>query len=642
MKIVFDIETNGLHNPDKIWVIVCKDIDTGEYHIFKEEQHEEFKVFSRQVSQWIGHNILGYDCPIVGKLIFGDNNWPADTTKCVDTLVLSKLIDYSRPSHSIEDYGIEFGLHKGKFNDWSKYSIEMEQYCIRDVDITQRVYDKYRKYILNPKHKSAILLEHRFQGTCNNLSNNGFYFNRDGATRLLSKVEAELAVLDKNILEAFPPRLKIIREIYPKETKYGTLNKTDFRWTTDLSDYNGGPFCRCSWVPFNPSSHGQIVDAMRLAGWKPTAKTKTHLDTEREYNRLKKRRGVDNEILVCYNKLQDLKVTGWKVSEENLSTLPPRAPLAARLLAKRILLESRRRTLTEWLGLVADDDRIHGKFYGIGAWTHRMAHQNPNTANISNEFDEQGKTKLLGKELRSLWRAPKNRLLVGVDAEAIQLRIFAHYIDEPDFTNAIVKGNKNDKTDPHSLNQRILGDVCKSRQAAKRFIFALLLGAGIGKLAEILATSTDEAEAALERLLQRYRGFARLKETTIPRDARRGWFEGIDGRSVRIPADTEGGRRHLCMSGYLQNGESIIIKTAAVIAEPKLVPLHSFFVDIVHDEFQTETPNDMMIATQVGKIIDDAIIEAGVLCDLKCPLKGSFWNDDHNDYTIGTNWYTTH
>jgi DNA polymerase-1 len=124
-----------------------------------------------------------------------------------------------------------------------------------------------------------------------------------------------------------------------------------------------------------------------------------------------------------------------------------------------------------------------------------MAHQNPNTANIPNEFDTAGRKKLLGKELRSLWCAPKNRLLVGCDAEGIQLRIFAHYINDPEFTDALVKGKKDDKTDPHSLNQRILGSVCKSRAAAKRFIYALLLGAGIGESSTEISWDALTAEA---------------------------------------------------------------------------------------------------------------------------------------------------
>jgi len=324
--------------------------------------------------------------------------------------------------------------------------------------------------------------------------------------------------------------------------------------------------------------------------------------------------------------------------------LPSKAPSPARTLAKRILLESRRRTLTEWLGLVhPDTGRIHGDFQGIGAWTHRMAHQRPNTANIPTEFKEDGVTrKLLGKELRSLWQAPRKRLLVGVDAEGIQLRIFAHYIDEPEFTETLVKGNKSDGTDPHSFNKQILGDVCKSRQAAKRFVFALLLGAGIGKLAEILECSREDADNALKRLLDRYQGFARLKRDVIPSDAKRGWFVGLDGRRVSIPGNTTGERKHLCMSGYLQNGEAIIMKLATLKWEDKLANHQALLVNLVHDEWQTETTNNMESALCIAKMQADSLKEVGEELNLKCPLAGSYWSEYHKDYTIGTNWSITH
>src|SRR5262249_10882325 len=148
--------------------------------------------------------------------------------------------------------------------------------------------------------------------------------------------------------------------------------------------------------------------------------------------------------------------------------------------------------------------RIHGRFQGIGAWTHRMSHQKPNMANITNEYDTNGRIRLLGKELRQCWIAPKQKLLVGVDAEGIQLRIFAHYINDAEFIRSLVEGKKDDKTDPHSVNQQILGSCCKSRDAAKRFIFAFLLGAGIGKLSEILGVGQSEGQEALDRLYGRY------------------------------------------------------------------------------------------------------------------------------------------
>src|SRR5262249_40061889 len=157
---------------------------------------------------------------------------------------------------------------------------------------------------------------------------------------------------------------------------------------------------------------------------------------------------------------------------------------------------------------------------------------------IPNDTDTQGNVKLLGAEMRSLWVAPPKRLLVGVDAESIQLRIFAHYIDDKEFTNALVSGRKENKTDPHSVNQKVLGHICKSRDAAKRFIYALLLGAGLGKLSEVLDATEADTKKALDNLLTRYEGFSKLKRTTIPRDAKRGYFTGLDGRLVKIKGDT--------------------------------------------------------------------------------------------------------
>lgn len=636
MKYVIDIECNALERPDRIWLVVLKCIETNEYLKFYDltRKEQERERFIRFISTWhegghllIGHNLLGYDWPILCTLLELDSK--ALLGSVIDTLVISKLVDYSRDGHSIEDYGLEFGLEKGKFTDFSKFTPEMEEYCVRDVDICHKIYTKYSRYINNPDHRSSIDLEQWFQSVVNSLHDTGFCFNATRARNLLDKVTAELKELDDDILEAFPPRLRLIREITPKETKFGTLSRSDFRWLGDgdLTEFNGGPFCRCSWSEFNPSSHKQIIQVLNEAGWSPVDKTKTHIDAVRTKDK---------------EKLKELQKTGWKVNESNLETLPSNAPKSARTLAKRILLEARRRTLTEWLDLVQADGRIHGKFLGIGAWTHRMAHQQPNTANIPNEFDTAGKRKLLGKEFRSLWIAPRNRLLVGCDAEGIQLRIFAHYINDPEFTDALVRGRKDDKTDPHSLNQRILGGVCKSRAAAKRFIYALLLGAGLGKLSEILGCSDTETKEALDRLLTRYSGWSVLRDEVFPRDAKRGWFVGLDGRKVRIPGDTEGTRRHLAMSGYLQCGEAVCMKLATRYFFSLLPSYDAKLVNFVHDEWQVECGKSLDKAIELGHIMADSLRKVGDDLKLNCPLAGSFWNDDHKDYTIGTNWSVTH
>lgn len=654
MRIIFDIEANGLENPTEIWLICAKNIDTGEVFYFRNVtknayERERFILWQKDVQFWCGHHILGFDLPVLHFLIGLDIDRILPIS--IDTLVVSKLVDYGRKGgHSLESFGEEFGHDKltfFKFTDKELYNCnsilfkQLEAYCLRDVEVSLRLYNHLVSYINDCANKPAIELEQQFQLVVNDLHHNGFSFDVPKAKRFLEKVEKELGVLDKDILEAFPPKEILIREFTPKVTKFGTISRTSVPRSLhhEIHLYKPGEKYRHTRLEtFNPASHKQLIEVLNTAGWSPTDKTQTHIDTERELNQLKRTRNrdpeIDIKIKLCQDKIKILQQSGWRINENNLTTLPSTAPAGARLLAKRILLEARRRSLTEWLKLVRDDGRIHGYYYGIGAWTHRMSHQKPNTANIPTAYHENGSPKLLGKEMRALWKAPKNRLLVGVDAEGIQLRIFAHYINDKEFTDALVNGRKEDKTDPHSLNQSILGPVCKSRQAAKRFIYALLLGAGINKLAQVLDASLSETEDALNHLLGRYQGFQYLKKSVIPSDAKQGFFIGLDGRTVKIPGDTVGERRHLCMSGYLQNGEGIIIKKTAIKAAPSLAQYKASLINIVHDEFIIEGPNDIRTCEKIKNKFETSIEEVGKELNLKCPLKG--------DGSIGLNWFEIH
>lgn len=652
MNIVFDIECERLIKPEQIWVIVCKNIDTGEVFVFRnltsdEREKDKFISFARGVTKWIGHNVLHYDVVHVNRLLLGTNS--IATESVLDTLVVSKLLDYSRSEgHSVEDYGLEFGL--AKLNDkkdpidFSKYSKRLEEYCIRDVEITHKIYLKYLKYITSPTWSKSLDIEHKLASITYEMSNNGFSFNKGKAEVLLKGIEEELAVLDRDILKEFPPRARLMREVHPVVTKHGTLHKKDFRFVLDgdLSEYNGGPFSRLTWQEFNPASHKQIIEILNKAGWQPVDKTQTHIDTERTVNTLKFKKNrttaLDSQLQEAHSKMVHLEKNGWKINENNLATLPSSAPSPAKTLAKRILLESRRRTLVEWLSLVSSDDRIHGTFHPIGAWTHRMAHQKPNTANIPTE------QKLFGSEMRALWQADRKRLLVGVDAEGIQFRVAAHYIADPELIRALVNGNKKNGTDPHSITKRVLGEICKHRNAGKQTNFSLFLGGKGKKISQILNCGLEEAEEGIKRVYKQWPGMKVVREEIAPRDARRGWFLGLDGRAVKIPGETFSERKHLAPSGYLQNGEATIMKHAtdrwhSILLKEK-VPF--WFVNFVHDEWQTETVDDMEVAMYIAKVQAESLAWAGNELGCTCPMAGSFWNEDHQRYTIGKDWSVTH
>jgi DNA polymerase-1 len=214
--------------------------------------------------------------------------------------------------------------------------------------------------------------------------------------------------------------------------------------------------------------------------------------------------------------------------------------------------------------------------------------------------------------------------LVGVDAEGIQLRVLAHYMNDESFTFAVTSGNKDDGTDPHTLNKIAFGDPCRARADAKTFIYAWLLGAGVGKVAQILGCSGRDAKIAVEDFVAFYPGLKDLKEGLIPSDAGRGYFEGFDGRLVRIVGEDQSSKEHFCLAGYLQNGEVVTMKRAKQIWYPRLVSEGIPFklVNFVHDEWQTEVP-DRATAEYVATVQKESIRLAGEQLNLRCPMSGS-------------------
>lgn len=642
---VIDIETDGL-DPKKLWCIVTKDLSSGSLATFSfpsgvPQEHPEvlqgFLSSSTTASAYVGHNIISYDLPILSRFI---PEFSYERSAVIDTLVVTRLLHYNIDGgNSLEAWGNRLGFPKTHFKKFDEYSDEMLQYCCNDVLVTEQLYAELDHYLSSNQWKRSLRLEHDIAWLCNDIHDSGFCFDDGRARSLLSSVSERLRELGELLRRDFPPKPSSIREVHPKLTKSGTLSRTDFRWLSDPSDlrlFNGGPFSRIEYIEFNPGSPKQCVERLNECGWRPIDKTRGHIAAERALADLGRnergrrmaggrgpvRQSSSREQLEA--ELAEYRVYGWKVNETNLATLPSTAPAGAKHLVEWLTLESRRSTLEEWLSAYnPESGRIHGRFNHIGAWTGRMSHNGPNMANIP------GHGSVLGDEMRSLWRADEGHVLCGVDADGIQLRILAHYMEDQSFIDAINKGRKEDGTDAHTLNQRALGAICSSRDVAKTFIYAFLLGAGIGKVAQILDCSHDEARAAVDSFLSYYPGLRSLKDYRIPADAERGYFTGLDGRLVACDSE------HLMLAGYLQNGEAVVMKTANLLWRKKLeeekIPYQQ--VNFVHDEWQVQFQS-LTDATKGSNIIVSSIAEAGQLLKLKCPLAGNA--------IIGTNWLETH
>jgi DNA polymerase-1 len=196
------------------------------------------------------------------------------------------------------------------------------------------------------------------------------------------------------------------------------------------------------------------------------------------------------------------------------------------------------------------------------------------------------------------------------------------------YVEAINSGSKDNGTDIHSLNMRSLGLNHLSRDDAKTFIYAWLLGAGINKVAGILRTKANDAQSAVSNFLASFPELNRLRNVKIARDAARGFFLGLDGRRIQCSSE------HLMLAGYLQAGEAVVMKHANVLWRKWLDEKGIWYrqVNFVHDEWQTEAkPED---ADEVGRVQCEAIRQVGLDLGVRCPLKGN--------YKIGTNWAESH
>ena len=388
-KVVFDIETTM--TADKIWCIVCKHGDT--YYQFKEDRLHRFAELIKQTEEVIGHNIIGFDIPVVNT-IFGYDVFA--NCKVTDTLVLSRLLNpMIEGGHSLKNWGTKLGQNKIHFEQFDYFSEDMLTYCRNDVELTERLY----KFLIN-KTKDfgmSIELEHKVAQIIQKQHERGFKINVVEAYELQSKFQEDMNDLTTKVRQTFPP-MKIEEEFIPKSN-----NKA-------RGYVKGVPFTKVKYKEFNLGSRQQIAERLMLLGWKPKKKTdKGHVI-------------VDEKVL------------------SEIHNIPE-----AKLINRYLMLQKRIAQVSSWIEAIKEDGRVHGKVITNGTITGRMSHQSPNMAQIPAVYSP------YGKECRALWTVNKGYKLVGVDASGLELRMLAHYMNDKDYIYEVVNG------DIHRANQAAAG-----------------------------------------------------------------------------------------------------------------------------------------------------------------------------------------
>ena len=327
MKVlVLDIETNLAH--DTIWCCATRINDHfNTSTVFTHTKSGELERQIRDADVIVGHNIIGFDGPLLSRLW----NIKIPLNKVRDTLVMSRLLNPQlEGGHSLRAWGERLGNFKDDFTDFDGgYTEEMAEYCMQDVYVTSLLYNKLSKelsefgYSLDLEHKIAFIMKRQ--------EDNGFKLNEKEAISLLATLKDRMSFITDHLQNIFPP---IVEERWSEKT---------------------GKQLKDRVTVFNVGSRKQIAERLQERGVKFTKKTEK------------------GSIIVDEGTLKAID-------------LPE-----AQLIAEYLMIQKRVGLLDSWIDNVKDDGRVHGRVITNGAVTGRMTHMSPNMGQIPSVNSEYGK-----------------------------------------------------------------------------------------------------------------------------------------------------------------------------------------------------------------------------------------------------------
>jgi DNA polymerase-1 len=273
------------------------------------------------------------------------------------------------------------------------------------------------------------------------------------------------------------------------------------------------------------------------------------------------------------------------------------------------------------------DGRLHTTFNQTATTTGRLSSTDPNLQNIPIRTE-------LGREIRACFVAEEGSLLVSADYSQVELRVLAHIAGEEVLREIFARGE-----DVHTATAgEVLGLSPEqvdpgARSKAKMINYGIVYGLSGFGLADRLQIEREEADAFIERYLDRFPKVREFIDHTISSAAQEGYVTTLLGRRRRIPELRARNRQvrqlgeRLAVNTVIQGSAADIIKVAMVRAHDALAAagLETRPVLQIHDELLFEGPAGE--AERAGEVVRTEMESAH---ELDPPLAV--------DLGIGPNW----
>ncbi|MGC2321253.1 MAG: DNA polymerase I [Terriglobales bacterium] len=238
--------------------------------------------------------------------------------------------------------------------------------------------------------------------------------------------------------------------------------------------------------------------------------------------------------------------------------------------------------------------RLHTTFNQVGTATGRLASSNPNLQNIPIRTE-------LGREIRAAFIADPGCVLLAADYSQIELRLLAHFSEDPLLIEAFRRGD-----DIHALTaSRVFGVPplmidAEQRRRAKAVNFGIVYGLSAFGLSQQLGIETSDAKKFIEGYFATYKGVRAFIDRTIADCRREQKVSTLFGR-VRPIADinsknfaARGFAERTAVNTPLQGTAADLIKIAMIRIDRELLRrnMRSRMTLQVHDELVFDAPQD--------------------------------------------------
>ncbi|MCM8746612.1 DNA polymerase I [Thermomicrobium sp. CFH 73360] len=305
--------------------------------------------------------------------------------------------------------------------------------------------------------------------------------------------------------------------------------------------------------------------------------------------------------------------TGYSVSQEVLENLRDAHPIVDAILEYRQLLKLKSTYVDALPRQVhPETGRVHTIFHQTVAATGRLSSSDPNLQNIPvrGELGLAVRRAFVADNRPGYRIADEPILLLSADYSQIELRLMAHFSQDPALLRAFAEGKDIHAATASEVFGVPLDAVTpEMRRIAKVVNFGIMYGMQAYGLARDTGMSRQEAQRFIDAYFRRFPGVARYLEETKRRAAEMGYVETLFGRRRYIPEinSSNPARRQaaerMAVNMPLQGTAADIMKLAMIRVHRALAERHfrARMLLQVHDELVLEVPESEL--TSVAELV---------------------------------------